>query len=368
MDQAIIHNTISSIDEQNCPPIQFEISPEASDVGTLYTLFVFGEFYIPVPIYNSWTWQTADKFESPGVINTNPTWSNAQTGGLTYTQTQDDKIVRLYFNIGSCEYYSNVSGFVLPTGTETALTVTDSSTIDFTTSGFSAHTLTGAVKISATAGNIVAVNPDGIYVPTLGTSITVTDTPTIDLTLTGSDLQANVIISPEAGNTITEYADGLYSSGLSSFSHVYVLGQNSVTVTAVDSVTPKKIPFSYFYGNFYVTAPTLLTGNIAADNFIGATGESYVFEYTISFNQLSSVPRTFKVELYADNNPTRDFLINTTPRTADFYEAISRKGVLSLIPSPGIVYDFRVSLLGGVATDFTIDNFVVVLKPISYAI
>lgn len=45
------------------------------------------------------------------------------------------------------------------------LTVVDSSTINFTTSGPAKHVLTGAVKVSADAGNKIEIRADGLYVP-----------------------------------------------------------------------------------------------------------------------------------------------------------------------------------------------------------
>lgn len=56
--------------------------------------------------------------------------------------------------------YSPISTF-----TETLLSTKDSSTIDFSTSGPSSHTLTGAVKISSTSGNALIINSDGLFVP-----------------------------------------------------------------------------------------------------------------------------------------------------------------------------------------------------------
>lgn len=47
--------------------------------------------------------------------------------------------------------------------TNTQLVANDSSTIDFSTSGVDNHTLTGSVKVSVAAGNVITVNPDGIY-------------------------------------------------------------------------------------------------------------------------------------------------------------------------------------------------------------
>jgi hypothetical protein len=47
--------------------------------------------------------------------------------------------------------------------THVPVTVTDSNTIDFTASGTNLQTITGEVKISATAGNAITENIDGIY-------------------------------------------------------------------------------------------------------------------------------------------------------------------------------------------------------------
>lgn len=46
---------------------------------------------------------------------------------------------------------------------ETALIANDTSTIDFTTSGTSGHILTGSVKISPDAGNVISAHANGIY-------------------------------------------------------------------------------------------------------------------------------------------------------------------------------------------------------------
>lgn len=51
----------------------------------------------------------------------------------------------------------------LASGAETPLTANDSTSIDFTTSGVSNHILTGAVKLSANAGNIIQSLGDGLF-------------------------------------------------------------------------------------------------------------------------------------------------------------------------------------------------------------
>lgn len=47
----------------------------------------------------------------------------------------------------------------------TPLVANDSTSIDFTQSGTLNHTFTGVVKISATSGNTISINSDGIYSP-----------------------------------------------------------------------------------------------------------------------------------------------------------------------------------------------------------
>lgn len=111
-----------------------------------------------------------------------------------------------------------------------ALTANDSSTIDFTTSGTANHTLTGAVKLSATAGNSLTANADGLYVEV--PSLSVVDTATIDLTSSGTlghTLQAAVKISSQAGNQVSAQADGIFVPAAT-------VNETAVTVTDTNSV------------------------------------------------------------------------------------------------------------------------------------
>lgn len=100
---------------------------------------------------------------------------------------------------------------------ETPLAVTDTSTLDFATSGPTGHTLTGSVKVSATPDNVLVTLADGLYVPTpaaiVETPITPIDTNSVDLTvsgITGHILQADSKISAGAGNQVSIAADGLF--------------------------------------------------------------------------------------------------------------------------------------------------------------
>jgi len=56
---------------------------------------------------------------------------------------------------------------IFATTPETPLTVIDSNSFDFTTTGTVNHTLTGNVKISNNAGNQLSIQPNGLFVPTV---------------------------------------------------------------------------------------------------------------------------------------------------------------------------------------------------------
>lgn len=130
---------------------------------------------------------------------------------------------------------------------ETPITVIDTSSVDLTASGAYSHTITAVVKISADAGNILVLHPDGLYVPVpvttcaqlatyaagapvvFGTTpligqdclthvvnetpFTATDSSSIDFTNSGPfghDLTGVVKISATIGNTVVIAPDGLY--------------------------------------------------------------------------------------------------------------------------------------------------------------
>ena len=98
---------------------------------------------------------------------------------------------------------------------ETDLSSSDTATIAITLSGDANHTIEADVKVSAVAGNIVSVEADGIYVPApdAETALSATDSATIDFTTSGTanhGLTASVKISATAGNVLEAKADGLY--------------------------------------------------------------------------------------------------------------------------------------------------------------
>lgn len=104
------------------------------------------------------------------------------------------------------------------TPTNTPLTANSSTTIAFATSGVDNHTLTGSVNISEVSGNVLIQEMDGLYVPTptfTETPITANDSTTIDFTTSGSGnhtITAAVKISLTGGNIISSNSDGIYAS------------------------------------------------------------------------------------------------------------------------------------------------------------
>lgn len=129
---------------------------------------------------------------------------------------------------------TNADGIYVATPTQTPLTVNDSTSIDFTANGTDNHTLTGVVKVSSTANNVLVINADGLYVPQ-ETSLIGNDTATVDLTASGTNghsLSAAVKISSTAGNIIVANADGIYASTTTAETALTVVDSATVDLTA----------------------------------------------------------------------------------------------------------------------------------------
>ena len=180
---------------------------------------------------------------------------------------------------------------------DTPLTVIDTSSINFTASGTDDHTLTGSVKISATSGNQISISSDGLYVPQVSvpsqTPLTVVDTSTIDFSTSGTNshtLTGSVIIpgliSSDASNQVTTGTDG----------KLFVPVPSSTTVTANNGLT-KTVNNIQLGGD--LVQNTSITGNFdiyfgnknyifGDDNsLIGATGIKFAHKLTKSLNSLS---------------------------------------------------------------------------------
>lgn len=121
---------------------------------------------------------------------------------------------------------------------QTPLTATSSSTINFSTSGANNHTLTGNVKVSAIAGNLITVQSDGLHVlaPTVVIPpIIGNDSSSIDFTVSGLDnhtITGSVKVSSTIGNSLTIDGTGLFVPAIP----VYTAGTGiSIVGTTISS-------------------------------------------------------------------------------------------------------------------------------------
>jgi len=98
---------------------------------------------------------------------------------------------------------------------QTPIVATDSTSIDFTTSGVDGHNITAVVKLSATAGNDLTIDGTGLYYNQ--TPIVANDSTSIDFTTSGVDghtITAAAIISGALSgrnNSLSIQPTGLYT-------------------------------------------------------------------------------------------------------------------------------------------------------------
>lgn len=188
--------------------------------------------------------------ETPFVANSSASIIGAAGGPNGHSPTYTARISAVAGN----QLSVNPDGLFVPAAAaETPLTANDSATVDFTTSGPASHTLTASVKISSLPGNSIVAAADGIYaintcdaifnfdtatdltVPptaevvymrldgTCGraplpaappeTPFSAIDSQTIDFTTSGVNghtLTGSVVLSPNAGNTLTALPNGLF--------------------------------------------------------------------------------------------------------------------------------------------------------------
>lgn len=137
---------------------------------------------------------------------------------------------------------------------ETPISVIDTTTVDLTVAGAGSHTVQADVKVSNTAGNVLSVNPDGLYVAAAAagaqTPLTANDSATIDFSTSGPDqhtLTGDVKVSTSPGNTIQIYGDGIFAptpasdslvdNGNRSFTHTAVNGAQQSFCQGIQAIT-----------------------------------------------------------------------------------------------------------------------------------
>ena len=204
----------------NAAPFSWNSGTQAGNIPQVATLVASG--------VNQWTFTPGDgtaatiitipavPVQTPLAVNDTATVDLTASGTDNHTLQADVKVSATAGNTLAV----NADGLYVPAApasVQTPLTANDTPTVDLSASGLDNHTLQAAVKISASAGNTLAVNADGLFVPPVvvpaQTPLVANDTPTVDLTAGGVDnhtLQAAVKISAAAGNAVTVNADGLF--------------------------------------------------------------------------------------------------------------------------------------------------------------
>lgn len=163
----------------------------------------------------------ADGLYMPEAIPETPfTAIDGVTVNLTTSGTSDHTLtaeVNVSSAVGNILQVNNDGLYVPTPEVQEPLVVVDSPSVNLGVSGNYDHTLTADVIISPTTGNQLSILGDGLYVPTPAataqTPVTVVDTTSIDFTASGTDnhtVTGVVKISATADNQLSILADGLY--------------------------------------------------------------------------------------------------------------------------------------------------------------
>ena len=179
---------------------------------------------------------------------------------------------------------------IFPITLETSLTANDSSSIDFTTSGTSNHTLTGVVKVSGNAGNQLSIVSNGLFVPTptipSETPLTANDSSTIDFstsgtanhTITGSVLIPN-LISTDASNQLVLGTDNkLYVTDTGTFDC------SDLATCSIDDLGAGVLTINGLNGDGKAASPVKLGGSLNQNTTIDGTSNVY----NLIFNNIRS--------------------------------------------------------------------------------
>lgn len=127
------------------------------------------------------------------------------------TPVQDFKIVGNVLQL----YYLDATGTLqlktvtLPASgnTSTSISVTSTPSISAT---IQSGVITSNVNLSAAQGNILALNTDGLFVPTPNTVVSVQSSSSVTLTNVNNVVGASVIVSAASGNALSLTDQGLY--------------------------------------------------------------------------------------------------------------------------------------------------------------
>lgn len=165
----------------------------STDAGNEITFGADGCLYAPTPT---------------AVVFTNGNGIAPIVGGVIAACLSTDAGNALTFGADGCLFTPSSAG------TPTTISALDTATFDSVVTGGPAYVISGNVKLSTTAGNILTADGTGLLLTcadilTCAPGVTVTDTNSVNLTLAAQNVSADVILDPVATNILTIGAAGL---------------------------------------------------------------------------------------------------------------------------------------------------------------
>lgn len=357
-------NSVSKIGvtlaENNCVPINLEIT-EVDGPGTTARLDIEG--ILPSnPLWNTWEWQVNPDW----VFNAdNSNWTTSQVGGLDFSLAGDDTSVRVKFTIGNCIYYSNVSGMYDHPSYDCPTIELFINPVEPSAHEHPVLHITGLLPSNTgwdtwvwqVAGRF-DVNGDEVLTPIWLNA----QTGGLEFNAMGDD---NIVrVKLQIGNCVYYSNESGYENPIMDnniYDQSYII-KGDTLISLPTTTTPVKIPFITWSQNTGSSFPQILTGNITNDEFTVATTVPWNMEFTISYNQITVGNSTFIVDVYKNGISVGSPLKYTITGTFDTYTSICRKG--DFIINQGDVFDFRVSVLAGPGDTFTVEDFIVIIKPL----
>ena len=211
------------------------------------------------------------------------------SGGETKIATQADVTAEIYPGVQVGDPYieltiANNDGTKLYIPVKSLVeypTVDDTNSVDLSVDAN--HKITADVKISATTGNILSVENDGLLAEHYVGSVA--DTNSVDLDVTGKELTANVKVSAETGNKVTIANDGLFVAA-DYIGSIDDTDSVDLTVDANAKLTAD-VKVSDNTGNIISTVSTAGHQGLFAEHYIASVTDTNSADLTVSGKALS---------------------------------------------------------------------------------
>ena len=245
-----------------------------------------------------------------------------------------------------------LNGVYVPPNTPISVVLPASSGLNLTATGTNNHTLTASVKLDTVSGagnNILALGPNGLYVPPSsgsGSSITINTTPTILSVLSGSVYSLSVVRSTDPGQGLVLDSNGnLYVNDIEEPNSLGFILANNTAIPPVNTIY------------FEFQGPSLLSTDYEVQvqgdpsspytwlpaTFLSITGG--VLRYTVGALNTNGLRRA-RVRTKVGTVPANTRYSNWVGKTFDYpFKLVSNSGTISIsAASSGINNQFSVDI------------------------